>query len=216
MKKYLLIFLSIHLACKESDKNNLLQLWEGTVYLSDSFQFQQENVLLQVVRMQNEDSFQLVCKTGKIEYLDTTLDSPPSYVEAMNIFGDSLPEIIVNDCLSCDLGRIRLFFFDRNKNQFLELKGTDELLSDIYTLNGADLIYNVASFNQGGSESNLIRVVGDTCFKLANMFVPYSEEPIQISRSSMPAKVDSIQHSIDIDTDSLIPLLWRRYLMETK
>lgn len=214
MKNYVIIFLSIFLACKESGKTNLSQLSLWTLYSSDSFQFQQQKAYLQVFKTDKEDRFPLVCRIADTILLDANLEAPPGEVEAVNIFGDSLPEIVVNDCLGCDLGRIRFFFFDKNKNQFSELKGTSELLSDIYSLNGIDLIYNVACFNQGGCESNLIKVVGDTCYKLAEIFVPYSEAPVKLTKSSMPQQIDLVEHPIEMDTDSLIPFLWRKYIRD--
>ncbi|HEX2533126.1 MAG TPA: hypothetical protein VHK69_05295, partial [Chitinophagaceae bacterium] len=84
------------------------------------------------------------------------------------------------------------------------------LLSEIYNLNGGDLIYNVACFNQSGCTSTLLKVVGDSCISVAKMYVPYSEEAIQLTRIAKQSTTELIPGSNDLDTDSIIPILWKR------
>lgn len=214
MKVLTVLTLFIAVACKNKSETQKPLPSEWTVASADSLQLYKQKIYLQVFVNGKRDSFQLICKNDNSTYLDVMLEQPPGEVKARNVFGDTLPEIVVDDCLGCDLGRLRLFFFDRGKQRFAEIKGTDSLLSEIYNLDGGDLIYNVACFNQGGCESTLLKVVGDSCISLAKMYVPYSDEPIQLTRTAKQSATELIPRPNNLDNDSLIPILWKKHFLE--
>jgi hypothetical protein len=214
MRVLIAIILLIVVACKNESGTQKPQHVARTVAWTDSFQLDKQKVYLQVFADEKRDRFQLTCKNDNFTYLEVMLKQPPGEVKAENIFGDTLPEIVVDDCVGCDLGRLRLFFFNRGKQRYTELKGTDSLLSEIYPLNEADLIYNVACFNQGGCESTLLKVVGDSCMSLAKMYVPYSEEPIELTKSTIGSANVLLPRPKNLSTDSLIAFLWKERFMK--
>jgi hypothetical protein len=201
-------------ACKNAGQPEqaLQKAWR--INSVDSFKLGDQRVFLKTLVNQGRDSFHLICDNGHLTYLALPLDSPPGWIRAQNITGDSLPEIIVDDCLGCDLGRLRLFSFDRIKQGYSELKGTDSLLSEIYPLNGTDLAYTVACFNQSGCESILLRIQGDSCIALGRMHVPYSEEPIRLTGNGNPSTRKLVPMPQDLNTDSLIPFLWKTHFLD--
>ena len=214
MRVIIAILFFCAVACKSATQPQKPHEQVWTAVSDESFEFGKGKAYLQVFVNEKSDSFNLICKNDSSTYLDIILDQPPAEVKAQNIAGDSLPEIIIYDCLGCDLGRLRLFFFDRNKKQYAELKGTDSLLSEINNLDGANLIYNVACFNQGGCESTLLKVVDDSCISLAKMYVPYGDEPVRLSRNLSQSSNELIYKPNDLDTDSLIPFLWRNHFLK--
>ena len=214
MRVLTVIILFIVVACNNEGgtQKPLPSAW--TVASADSFRLDKQKAYLKVYVNEKRDSFRLICKNEDSSYLDVVLEQPPGEVKPQNVFGDTLPEIVVDDCLGCDLGRIRLFYFDRGKQRYAEIKGTDSLLSGIYNLDGGDLIYNVACFNQSGCESTLLKVVRDSCIYLAKMYVPYSQEPIQLTRAAKQSATELIPRPNNLDTDVLIPFLWKERFMK--
>lgn len=210
MKNTILAILFFLLACTDHNDQLAIPAIYTQSTLLDSFMLGMEKVKLTEYRDTIEYSTLVAGQTDEKNYFKFKLDEPLSELQLMDIINDSIPEIVIYECVACDPSKIRIFTFDGFAQQFVRVKGIEELMGDVYHFNGTEIVFTKACYNRGGCESKLLKFKTDSAYIAASMWMPYEEDTVVITESekSPPEKyvLDKADH--EMYPDSLFQKIW--------
>jgi hypothetical protein len=212
MKYTLLVFLAFIITCETKKDDQDIPVIYTQSTLLDSFMLGMEKVKLMEYRDTIEYSTLVAGQTEENIYFKFKLDEPLSELQLMDIINDSIPEIVIYECVACDPRRIRIFTFDSVEQQFVRVKGIEDLIGDVYHHGGTDMVYTIACYNRGGCESKLLQFKTDSAYIAASMWMPYEHDTAVIDEKgiSASAKYGINKSDRDMFIDSLIQKIWIR------
>jgi hypothetical protein len=212
MKYSLLIFLAFIITCENKKDDQDIPVIYTQSTLLDSIMLGMEKVKLTEYRDTIEYGTLVAGQTDEKIYFKFKLDDALSDLQLIDIINDSIPEIVIYECVACDLARIRIFTFDSFEKQFVRVKGIEELIGDVYHHNGTSMVYTIACYNQGGCESKLLKFKTDSAYIAASMWMPYEHDTAVIDEMgiSAPEEYGINMSDRNMFIDSLIQKIWIR------
>jgi hypothetical protein len=210
MKPLIIIFLGLCLGCNfNKDGRDTSQDW--LKWSSESFFLSGRKVQVEQMNNRQSDSFKIVCYDQTTTYLELYSEVLAGYIKIQNIIGDSIPELIIDNCFACEIEDLEIYTFRKDENLFKKIPGTDSLCAEIYNI-GNGLFYDSFCHNTGGCESTLFKLSDDSCFRIAHLFIPYSEDSVELTVNLRNPRTQFLPQRPEMSTDSLVPFLWNRFI----
>lgn len=147
---------------------------------SSSFSFDGVKAEIKELIFAPKDSFVVVCQTADRKLLEYFSSVPSELLGIQNLYGDSIPEIVIDPCLACEMEGLLIFHYNQEQRQFVSIPGSDGLSSDFQKLHNTAYYYDEFYHNRGGQTSTLFKLENDSCKKVASMFLPYDQDYIEL------------------------------------